>query len=574
MAIRINRNLSALNALRNLGSTDRMLQKNIERLSTGLRINHAADDPAGLVISERFRAQIAGLNQAVDNSETAISMIATAEGALSEVHSILTSMRDLAVHAANEGANDPTQLAADQAQMQSSIDTINRIAANTQFGTKFLLNGSGDNAARVISAGTTAIQSAENSTLAQGSHTAVIANVVASKGNFSDPTAASNAGFTSNLATPSALDPGKHTVVITAATSANIKSGSNLNGSQTIKQNAVLTINDGTTSYLVTFGTAGGTLNTAQNIADEINADAGTTFTASVQADGSIKVVTNAVGGTQRLIMSVDGTSITSAMMDMTSLTGVNGTTASAVLDGGPATLLSQTAGTVLLTNAKGGSVNLSESAAAQADFKSATLEIDVLGATFDLRLDNGTTYSMAAGTLTRVATGMGTGGTIDLKFGANVAAGSASLFVSDKALVFQVGANAGQTVKIGLADLSAGQLGAGIANASAFDNLSEINLTSAQGASDSIAIIDAAVDKVSRERGELGAFQLNTLESNLANLRIASENLQAAESVIRDADVAALVVDFTKNQILLQAGTAVLAQANLIPQTVLQLLG
>lgn len=574
MAIRINKNITALNALRNLSGTDRMLQKNIERLSTGLRINHAADDPAGLVISERFRAQIAGLKQAVDNSETAISMIATAEGSLTEVHSILTAMRDLAVHAANEGANDPSQLAADQAQIQSSIETINRIAANTQFGTKYLLDGSGDNAARVISAGGTDIDAVENSTLAQGSHTIVISNVVASKGNYADATAAANAGFTSTLATPTSLDPGKHTVVIAAATAASIQSGVALNGSQTIKEGAVLTLNDGANSYLVTFGTAGGTLNTAQNIVDEINADAGTTFTASVQADGSIKVVTDNVGGTQRIILSVDGTSITSAMLDMSSLTGVNGTTASATLDGGPVTLLSQSAGTVLLNNGKGGTLNLTENAAAQADFKSSTLEVNVLGATFSARLDNGSTFSMVAGQSSRMISGMTTGGTVDVRVGPDVVAGSASLFVSDNALVFQVGANAGQTVKIGLANLSAEKMGNGIANASGFDSLAKIDLTSAQGASDAIAIIDAAVDKVSRERGELGAFQLNTLESNLANLRIAAENLESAESVIRDADVAETVVDFTKNQILLQAGTAVLAQANLIPQTVLQLLG
>jgi flagellin len=285
-------------------------------------------------------------------------------------------------------------------------------------------------------------------------------------------------------------------------------------------------------------------------------------------------VRTNAVGGTQRIILSVDATSITAAMLDMSSLTGVNGTTASATLDGGPVTLLSQSAGTILLNNGKGGTLNLTENAAAQADFKSSTLEVDILGATFSLRLDNGTTYSMTAGQQSRVISGMASGGSVDLTFGADVAAGNASLFASDKALVFQVGANAGQTVKIGLGNLSANELGKGIASASGFESLAEIDLTSAQGASDAIAIIDEAIDKVSRERGELGAFQLNTLESNLANLRIAAENLQAAESVIRDADVADTVVEFTKNQIVLQAGTAVLAQANLIPQTVLRLLG
>lgn len=574
MAIRINTNVAAINALRNLGRTDAGLQRNVERLSSGLRINRAADDPAGLAISERFRAQIAGLNQAVENSESAISMISTAESAFTEIHNILTTMRDLAVHAANEGANDATQLAADQAQITNSIDTINRIAANTQFGTKFLLDGSGDNAARIISEGTTDLQRVENSTLKQGNHTVSIANVVASTANYEDPTAATTAGLLSGVATPTSLAPGEHTVVITAATAASIKSGQGLDGSSMILEGGVLTINDGTTDYDVTFDGAGGTLNTAQNIVDEINADQGSTFTASVEADGSISIKTNAVGGDQRMILTVDGTSITSAMLDMSSLTGANGTTASATLDGGPAVFLDDSANTFTLTNGKGGSLSLTENVSSQDGFASATIAVDVLGATFDLRLDGGTTYSMTAGQTSRVLSGLTSGGSLDLTVGADVAAGSASIFVSDKALVFQVGANAGQTVKIGLANVEADELGRGLSNGSGYESLADIDVTSAEGASDAIALIDAAIDRVSSERAELGAFQLNTLESNLANLRVAAENLQAADSVIRDTDVAAEVVHFTKNQILMQAGTAVLAQANLFPQTVLQLLG
>lgn len=573
MAVRINTNLAALNALRHLDHTDRMLQRNIERLSTGLRINRAADDPAGLAISERFRAQIAGLKQAVDNSEIAIAMIGTAEGALAEVHAILTSMRGLAVHAANAAMADPTQLAADQAQIRSAIDAIDRIASTTQFGTRYLLDGSGDNVARVVSGGGTGLRRTEGSTLSQGTHTIAVTNVVPSSASYADLAAAANAGIDPTLATPAGLAPGAHTVVVTAATAASIESGTGLDGAQTIAEGAVLTINDGTTDYIVTFDAIGGTANTAQNIADEINADAGGAFTATVQADGSLRIVTDAVGATPRMLLSVDGTGITEAMLDMDSLTGLNGTSASASLDGGPAAILSESAGTVVLTDGKGGSLAIAESAAAQADFHSATVEVRVLGATFDVSLDNGATHSMTAGRTSRVASGVPGGGSVDLTFGPDVVAGSAALFASDKGLVFQVGANAGQTVKIGLASMSASTLGGGVANASGYESLADIDLTSAQGASDAIAIIDAAIDAVSGERAELGAFQLNTLESNLASLRIAAENLEAADSVIRDADIAAEVVAFTKNQILLQAGTAVLAQANLIPQTILQLL-
>ncbi len=117
MALRINHNLAALNAHRNLLNTTNALNKSMQKLSSGFRINQGADDPAGLVISEQFRAQIAGLNRAIDNSEGSISMIQTAEGALNEISNLLISMRELAIHAANEGFNDADQLAADQAEI-------------------------------------------------------------------------------------------------------------------------------------------------------------------------------------------------------------------------------------------------------------------------------------------------------------------------------------------------------------------------------------------------------------------------------------------------------------------------
>ena len=124
----------------------------MQKLSIGFRINAASDDPAGLVISEQFRSQIAGLNRAIQNSEGSINMIQTAEGALTEINNLLVSMRELAIHAANEGFNDTDQLAADQAEIANSLKTIDRIAANTQFGTKKILDGSKDNIATITSA--------------------------------------------------------------------------------------------------------------------------------------------------------------------------------------------------------------------------------------------------------------------------------------------------------------------------------------------------------------------------------------------------------------------------------------
>lgn len=142
MSLRINLNTAALNAHRQLQSTDNALAASIEKLSSGYRINRAADDPAGLAISENLRAQVSGLGQAIANSSDAVNLIKTAEGALAEVHNLLRTMRNLALHAANTGANDTIAIDADQAQIDSALAALDRISTNTQFGTKVLLDGS------------------------------------------------------------------------------------------------------------------------------------------------------------------------------------------------------------------------------------------------------------------------------------------------------------------------------------------------------------------------------------------------------------------------------------------------
>jgi flagellin len=134
MALRINQNLGALTAHRWLASNDAGLSKSIEKLSSGYRINSAADDPAGLVISENLRSQVSGLGQAQSNTQAAVNMLKTAESALQEVQNLLRTMRDLALHAANTGAQDSTAVAADQAQVSQAISSIDRIAGQTQFG--------------------------------------------------------------------------------------------------------------------------------------------------------------------------------------------------------------------------------------------------------------------------------------------------------------------------------------------------------------------------------------------------------------------------------------------------------
>ena len=142
MSLRINHNMSAVNAHRNVVNNSSAQSKTMEKLSSGLKINRAADSPAQLQISENLRAQASGLRQAIDNSEMAVSLMQTAEGALEEVSRALVQARQLAVHAGNEGANDPNMLQADQSEIDNILEQVNRIATSTQYGHNYLLDGS------------------------------------------------------------------------------------------------------------------------------------------------------------------------------------------------------------------------------------------------------------------------------------------------------------------------------------------------------------------------------------------------------------------------------------------------
>jgi flagellin len=142
MSFRVNNNITAMNALRNLSANNVEFSKSINRLSTGLRINSAADDPAGLIVSENFRAQIGGLEQALRNNQDAVNYAKTAEGALDEVSRLLRDARALAVGAANSGTMSASQIQANQNQLQSIANSITRISSMTQFGTKKILDGS------------------------------------------------------------------------------------------------------------------------------------------------------------------------------------------------------------------------------------------------------------------------------------------------------------------------------------------------------------------------------------------------------------------------------------------------
>ena len=305
MSLRINNNIESMNAHRSLLMNDRALSKSLERLASGQKVNRAADDPAALVISEHMRAQVSGMEQAIRNNEVAISLVQTAEGSMNEISSILVSLRQRAISAANVGASDQDMINANQAEVENGLKSIDRVVSSTQFGHYKLLDGT----------------------------------------------------------------------------------------------------------------------NAAKTITNE---------------DGSIS---------------------------------------------------------------------------------------------------------------------------------------------TREGLRFHVGPNADHMASTSIRDMSTNQLGRAqvsegeMPNKSNFMSLADIDVRNEQGAQDALAIIDQSLTEVATVRGELGAFQKHTLESNLTSLQVAAENMTAAESTIRDTDMAQELATFTRNQIMTQSATAQLAQANAMPQHVLRLL-
>ncbi len=723
MALRINNNIAALNANRNLANSSNMLSKSMEKLSSGFRINRAADNPAGLVISEQFRAQIAGLNRAIDNSEGSINMIQTAEGALTEINSLLVSMRELAIHAANEGFNDVNQLAADQAEIGNALKTIDRIAANTEFGTKKLLDGSKDNIATITSANSAGI-SVVQSGLKSGTHsitatktsdaTATLnttslglslvgngtpinleekihnidvlqASDVAKKtsGSVKITDAFANtltlaatadkanvdSAATVGAATVDASTAGNYTVVInyqengeattgdqtltvalvagdtSAQVAAKFQTAITANTSLQGKVSAAINTNslrfeavneganysfkvssasnDATANYFtfaantsdrgVSDNTLNFTVSTASNsgatsavtlangaytsvaaLNTAINTALGTAF-AKVQGDNTandiISTVTGASSDKIEFATRDEGSSYTikhnalglatgdlENVLNLTNDTTANSGTDALVSFNNFTNTISSVkygaTGTVTLQDAATGTANMGTVKMAiangQTGINVGNLLLDAKAAKFDVRLDAGPATSVTAGKDSVIFTADRTQ-SIKLRYGLASTGGTETIFNTDQSLVFQIGGSVGQTASIGLRGMAAKSLGKDIAG-NMFGSLSNIDVTSTAGAQDALAIIDAAIDEVSTTRGTLGSFQKNTLESNLRNLRIASQNLTASESNIRDADIAKEMSEFTKNQILVQAGTAMLAQANQIPQGVLSL--
>ncbi|MDH2237662.1 flagellin [Pigmentiphaga sp. GD03639] len=473
MAQVINTNIASLNAQRNLNSSQSAVNTALQRLSTGLRINSAKDDAAGLAISERMSTQINGLNQAVRNANDGISLAQTAEGALSQIGTNLQRIRTLAVQSANStnSADDRASLQKEVAQLAAEID---RVAKDTDFNGTKLLDGSF--AAQKFQVGANAGQTITIDKIADAK--------ASSLGQYS--------GY----------------------------SGTNL-----------------------TIGTASDT----------------------AAARGTVQFGT---GGSVNLGTIANDAKAIAAAFNSAGITGLT-VTANATKVAAIATQTTGTAASTSTFTLNGASLTLTSTGNQATDRANTVTAINALSATTGVRATDtggGVALEAADGRNITFGTATGTAALSDFGLDASTSTTGASLNISYKA---PTGVTGGISIS---GETAGGFTVATTAFTSMGTALNAIDISTVAGATSALDSLDAALTTVSNARADLGAIQ-NRFTSVVSSLETTSENLAASRSRIQDADFAAETASLTRGQILQQAGTAMLAQANSLPNNVLTLL-
>ena len=512
MPMTINTNVASLNAQRFLGQSQGMLGTSLSRLSSGLRINSAADDAAGLAISGRMSAQIRGLNQAVRNANDGISLSQTAEGALTETTAMLQRMRELAVQSMND-----TNSASDRANLQKEVDQlrleIDRIANNTQFNGKNLLDGTfnrqrfqvGANDGQELSLN---IASAKSRSLGLSSGTFLTHGAITEAGT-------ATSGSSNTLKT--AIDTSANFTVIGALGTEAINMTSNWSAYQ---------IADRVNSSATDTG---------------VIAEAVTYAKLSNMCTGTMTFTIQGKGGTAegKSVTGTDITDIIASVNEHTSDTGIyaylNGTTE------------------IILYSSEGYTIGVQD---------------------LDYGADSGSTYTASFSGLD--SDGTAVSGTAVELVDKTASEGTSSSFVGGTVIfdtTLNNGYFTLTTLAGGGELFEADELGTDVLSSATTNTVENLDISTRDGARTAIGTVDGALDYIANIRADLGAVQ-NRFESTIANLQNVSENLSASRSRILDADFATETADMTKSQILIQSGVAMLAQANQLPQQVLSLLG
>ena len=483
--MRINHNIAAMNTYNKLTANTAATSKSLEKLSSGLKINRASDNAAGLAISEKMRAQVRGLDQANTNSQDGVSLIQTAEGALNETHSILQRMRELAVQSSTDtNTND------DRAKIQSEIDElakeITRVSNTTEFNTKNLLAGG---LSTTFHIGANENQNMTMSIAAMDAFSLGVADSQVVAGTFT--AGASGIAGTSNFGRGLTDQTYKITTVENEATVAALNNASGMHEPGTITG----------------------------------------TFTGDTNVSYQIRVDSQNAGAVTGFSYSTD---------NGTSWTGVASNTGSI---GNGLTWTAGTGGTYDATDVN----KIVTSTATAASY---TAQLFTAG---DVAVGSAVTVNYSA--TSAVIGNSSTGETMQVSFlsgGLNDATDATQVISSVGSNKASIGADGSVSAE---ANVVAG-----------------VDVSSQSAANSAITTIDDAIKMVSTARAQLGSIQ-SRLEHTSNNLSTSSENLSAAESRVRDVDMAKEMMEFTKNNILNQASTAMLAQANQQPQGVLQLL-
>ncbi len=473
---RINTNVGAVIAQRNLNNSYKSLASTLERLSTGLRINHGKDDPAGLIVSEQLGSEIGAVNQAVSNTQRASLIISTTEGALDEVANLLRDIQAKTVESANTGGISADEIQANQLQVDSAIASITRIANSTSFAGRYLLNGSLDYIASGVVAGQV------------------------------DAIAIHGVQFGTQAFVP-------------------------------------VTVEVTTSAQVATLFFAGATITSSVTV--EIQGNLGVTtlpFTAGTAASAMVRAINSVSDSTGvRAVLSADpaaGFRIESAALGSSQFVSVK-----PLPGGGPFALKNEVGDTVDRDEGRDATATIN-GALSIGDGNHLTLKTDAL----DLEM------------------------TLADSFGV----GTTSFAITGGGAMFQIGPhiNSNLQVGVGVQSVAASRLGNNaIGYLSQIVTGSDYSLVGGH-AREASRIIDEALRQVSVLRGRLGAFEKNTLETTQSQLSITAENLQSAESSIRDADYAYETSQLTREQVLVNAGTSALTLANQTPQLVLRLLG
>lgn len=512
---RINTNIPSVIAQSNLAKNQGELQMRFERLSTGLRINRGKDDPAGLIISERLRSDIRGVEQAVKNSDRASSVIATSEAALNEINDLLNSIKSLIVESANTGGNSQDERDANQLQIDSAIDSVTRISNTASFGGLKLLNGSLDYTLSGVRTSAVAKAQIWNASFVNTPTLDVSVDVIASaqtgalyyNGNTTPP-----GQILSSMTLQIAGTRGVEVITITSSTPL----------SEVVKAINNLTSLTGVKASLINGNANSGMVFRSEAYGSEAFVSVQRLQAPSPTVDSwSTRRYNNNASPDLAAPFDWTDTNLIAASRDA-------GQDVSALVNGN----LASGRGLALKVNSGSLSADLllTEEFATRPQATNSTFTITGGGALFQLGQDVTALQQANLGVPSVAASNLG---------GVRVGAG----------LEFLSSLKSGQSNSIS-------------------ESVRRGNFTISSD------ILDKAIDEVALLRGRLGAFEKNVLETNSRSLSSALENLTASTSQIRDADFAAETSQLTRAQILASSGTSVLQLANQQAQQVLQLLG